>query len=71
MRQAPKLGAHIISPKFIVDVNVERLAKWLRVIGYDTLFIPDVDDSGLLRVANQQDRVIVTRNRHIIERRVA
>ena len=56
--------------KFIVDVNVGRLAKWLRVLGYDTLFIPDVDDAQLLRVAQKQGRIVVTRDRYIMQRRV-
>lgn len=30
-----------MQPKFLVDLNVGRLAKWLRVIGYDTLFVPE------------------------------
>ena len=59
---------HPMEPRFVVDVNVGRLAKWLRVI--DTLFIPDVDDAELLRVARAQGRIIVTRDRYILERRV-
>ena len=35
-----------MGPKFVVDVNVGRLAKWLRVLGYDALFVPDIDDGG-------------------------
>ena len=57
-------------PRFLVDVNVARLAKWLRVMGYDTLYIPDVDDTELLQVAVRQDRVVLTRDRYILERRV-
>ncbi len=56
--------------RFLADVNVGRLAKWMRVIGYDTLFIPDADDEELLQVAMDQDRTLLTRNRYIMERRV-
>ena len=59
-----------MEPKFIVDVNVGRLAKWLRDIGYDTLFIPEVDDTELVQVAQEQGRIVVTRDRYIMERRV-
>jgi hypothetical protein len=55
--------------RFVVDVNVGRLAKWLRVMGYDALFIPDVDDGELLRVAREQGRIVLTRDRYILERR--
>ena len=53
----------------MVDVNVGRLAKWLRVMGYDTLFVPNVDDTELLRIAREQKRIALTRDRHIMERR--
>ena len=43
-----------MKPRFLVDVNVGRLAKWLRVIGYDALYIPDADDRELVRVAAGQ-----------------
>ena len=56
--------------RFAVDVNVGRLAKWLRVMGYDSLFIPDVDDGELLRVARDQGRTVLTRDRYILERRI-
>jgi uncharacterized protein with PIN domain len=58
-----------MKPRFLVDVNVGRIAKWLRVIGYDALYIPDADDGELVRVAGEQDRIILTRDRYIAERR--
>ena len=57
-------------PRFLIDLNVGRLAKWLRVMGYDAVFLPDADDGELLRVAKMQGRVLVTRDRYILERRV-
>ena len=59
-----------MEPKFVVDVNVGRLAKWLRVIGYDTLFVPDIDDGGLLRIAQREERIVLTKDRHLLERRL-
>ena len=44
-----------MAPKFVVDVNVGRLAKWLRVIGYDTLFVPDVDGAAFLLVFTERN----------------
>ena len=59
-----------MKPRFVVDVNVGRIAKWLRVIGHDALYIPDADDGELVRRAGEQDRIILTRDRYIAERRV-
>jgi len=56
--------------KFIVDNNVGKLAKWLRVMGYDTLFFDGSDDSGMIAIALAEDRVILTRDTQIMKRRV-
>jgi uncharacterized protein with PIN domain len=45
------------------------LAKWLRILGYDTLFDPDVDDHQLVRLARAEDRLILTRDRELARRR--
>ena len=57
-------------PSFIVDVNVGRLAKWLRVMGYDTLFPSENEDNELVRVALLENRIIVTKDSGLVERRV-
>lgn len=57
-------------PRFVVDVNVGRLAKWLRVMGYDTLFPPDMADDELVRIALRDGRIIVTRDRAFALRRL-
>jgi uncharacterized protein with PIN domain len=56
--------------KFIVDNNVGKLVKWLRIMGYDTLFFSGSDDSGMIAIALAEDRVILTRDTQIVERRV-
>ncbi len=50
------------SLRFVVDINVGRLAKWLRVMGYDTLFPREGDDNDLVRIALREGRVLVTRD---------
>ncbi|MFC1941284.1 Mut7-C RNAse domain-containing protein [Chloroflexota bacterium] len=54
--------------KFIVDHNVGKLAKWLRMMGYDTLFFEGSDDSQMVRVALDEGRVILTRDTQIMKR---
>jgi uncharacterized protein with PIN domain len=58
------------SAKFIVDVNVGKLAKWLRILGYDTLFINPIDDGDLVEIAQREGRIVLTKDTHIPERRV-
>ena len=60
----------ISSLKFIVDNNVGKLAKWLRMMGYDTLFFKGSDDSHMVSTALNEGRVILTRDTQIMKRRV-
>ena len=53
-----------------MDVNVGRLAKWLRIMGYDTLFPLHAEDNELVRIALQGGRIIVTRDAGLAVRHV-
>jgi len=55
--------------KFIVDRMLGRLAKQLRMLGYDTLYYRGEDVYPLIRLARQEGRVILTRNTKLIPRR--
>ncbi len=60
----------ISKPKFMVDHNVGKLAKWLRIMGYDTLFFVGSNDSHLIATALAENRVILTRDTQIMRRRL-
>jgi uncharacterized protein with PIN domain len=49
---------------------VGKLAKWLRIMGYDTRFFNGSSDSGMISTALKEERVILTRNTQIMKRRV-
>jgi len=57
-------------PKFIVDTNVGRLARWLRIMGYDAAFINYIDDRGLVSIGLKEKRVVLTKDTQIMMRRV-
>jgi len=56
--------------KFIADENVGRLARLLRLLGFDTTFFRDGDDSRMVNLALIEKRIILTRDSHIRERRL-
>jgi uncharacterized protein len=56
--------------KFFADNNVGKLAKWLRMMGYDTRFFNGSDDSHMIAIALAEGRVILTRDTQIMRRRV-
>lgn len=55
--------------KFLVDSMLGRLAKWLRILGYDTLYFSSLDDNDLVRIARAQGRMVLTRDRMMLKRR--
>jgi len=56
--------------QFIVDNNVGKLAKWLRMMGYDALFFTGDDDWQMIITALNEGRVILTRDTQIMKRGV-
>ena len=56
--------------RFIVDLNVGKLARWLRMIGYDTVLFDHRDDKYLIHIALTENRIILTRDTRIMQRRV-
>jgi uncharacterized protein with PIN domain len=49
-------------PKFILDVHLGKLARYLRLLGFDTLYRNDLQDAEIVRLAKQQHRIILTRD---------
>jgi hypothetical protein len=56
--------------KFMVDSNVGKLAKWLRMVGYDALFLNNIDDDKLIAIALKEGRVVLTKDTQLMRRRV-
>jgi uncharacterized protein with PIN domain len=52
---------------FLADAMLGRLARWLRVVGIDTLQLPtDAPDVALVARARDDGRVLLTRDRHLL-----
>ncbi|OGW27554.1 MAG: hypothetical protein A2X56_09680 [Nitrospirae bacterium GWC2_57_13] len=57
--------------KFIADAMLGKLAKRLRLLGYDVLYDPSYDDNEIIRLSLEQDRVILTRDTGLVNRPTA
>lgn len=57
--------------KFVVDSMLGKLAKRLRLLGYDTLFDAKFEDRTLLKISKDENRWVVTRDRGIAKIRGA
>jgi hypothetical protein len=59
-----------MTARFIADANVGKLARWLRLMGYDTEFFAAGDDAALVARALQEGRTILSRDTRIMQRRL-
>ena len=59
-----------LKPKFVADCMLGTLAKWLRLVGYDVAYSRDADDDDLVRQAVRQDRILLTRDNLLTQRRL-
>ena len=55
--------------KFIADRMLGKLAKGLRMLGYDTLYYQEEDLHHLIHLARQEARMILTRNTKLFPKR--
>jgi len=56
--------------RFIVDNNVGKLARWLRLIGYDTVLLKQKDDAQMIKIASGENRVVLTKDAEFMKRRL-
>ncbi len=52
-----------VTPRFVVDTMLGRLARWLRAMGYDTLYPGQAEDRRLLQLSRAEERILLTRDR--------
>lgn len=56
-------------PAFICDVHLGRLARLLRMLGFDTLYSTSYSDPQIVHIAGTQRRIILTRDRGVLKRK--
>jgi uncharacterized protein with PIN domain len=56
-------------PSFLADAMLGRLAKWLRLLGYDTAYAGEESDQRIAARARAESRVLLTRDREMARRR--
>jgi len=57
------------APRFVADAMLGKLARWLRILGYDTLYDSRAEDNELVRLARAESRILLTRDRDLARRR--
>lgn len=54
--------------KFLVDASLAGLARWLRITGYDTTVFDQEAGRNMLRMAEKEGRIVLTRRRDMMDR---
>ncbi|MGD9962278.1 MAG: Mut7-C RNAse domain-containing protein [Thermoplasmata archaeon] len=52
-------------PRFVADHMLGSLAKWLRMIGYDTIYDKNLDDKAIAASARAESRFVLTRDKEL------
>lgn len=63
-------GTPLRNTKFIVDVNLGKLAKLLRMLGFDTLYSNQYEDKDIVRLSAKEKRIILTRDQHLLKHKL-
>jgi len=57
-------------PRFVLDGHLGRLAAYLRMLGFDTLYRNDFEDENLAEISAQESRILLTRDRGLLKRKM-
>lgn len=52
--------------KFTLDAHLGKLAKLLRLFGFDSFFDPDYDDAEIIKFSLAEERIILTRDKELL-----
>ncbi len=55
-------------PRFVLDVHLGRLAAYLRMLGFDTLYWRECADERLAEVSRAEHRILLTRDLGLLKR---
>lgn len=56
-------------PRFVVDAHLGRLARYLRMLGFDTLYENALPDREMVRISCIERRILLTRDRELLMHR--
>ena len=56
--------------RFVLDTHLSKLAAYLRMLGFDSLYRNDYRDEELARISANQQRTLLTRDRGLLKRSI-
>ena len=71
IRSVSRLGRHPLREcRFVADVHLGKLVRWLRLLGLDCVHDRAWDDPELAEISAQQKRILLTRDRGLLKRAI-
>ncbi|MGR9052502.1 MAG: Mut7-C RNAse domain-containing protein [Gammaproteobacteria bacterium] len=58
------------TPRFVLDSNLGRLARYLRLLGFDCLYRNDYADAEVAEIGASCHRIVLTRDRTLLRRKI-
>lgn len=56
--------------RFVLDTQLGKLARYLRLCGFDTLYRNDYGDAEIADISAREHRILLTRDRDVLKRRI-
>lgn len=56
-------------PKFVLDVHLRKLAKRMRLLGFDVDYDKSRDDPELAEISEREGRILLTRDHQLLKRK--
>ena len=56
--------------QFVLDIHLGKLATYLRLLGFDTLYQNDYEDEELAKISSRENRVLLTKDRGLLKRSI-
>lgn len=57
------------TPRFVADVHLGTLARFLRLLGFDTSYGNGFDDAALAEITSREKRILLTRDVGLLKRK--
>jgi len=63
-------SAPLRQPRFVIDCNLGRLARYLRLLGFDCRYANDFNDDDVASISAREQRIVLTRDRRLLQRKI-
>jgi uncharacterized protein with PIN domain len=60
----------VVALRFLADGMLGKLVRWLRILGHDVTYFRSAEDKNLIKLANSESRVLLTRDQELVQQAI-